>query len=733
MREVIFQESGMKNFGPYIEPMVLKFPTDKLILITGPNGIGKTMALDSIPFTLYGITSKKAKGDDVVNNVIGKNCKTWVKFKVNEAQYKITRYHKYTKYNNTVILNKDGEDIKKGQREVLPEIEKLICPQKSFMNTLMFGQKVKDFFTDLVDSDKKEIFRKILGLEQYLVYYNYISKFLKELAKVENNLKNKIEINNGLYQDADTQIKTLLNLKHKFYEDQKEVISNLEKSIKDNERLLNNWSNSLDKLEIDSENISDIIKDLSKIQNEISSLEQTYSSEVDKLKKQGEVKKLELTNDADKSKVKISSDFTERTKILSEKINNINQKINDQTNNNQQTKHEIELKISTLVGDQKNISKEIKEITNDVLESDISTCPTCKQEITELTKNELITKIENLKLDFENNSKEIETLTYKDSELDNQLKLQLKILNKEKYDTNLKLTDLAVEENDLKLEVEKKLNDLKVKVDLLVKQQETKILEKKSIEQKELLEKEKSLNAKKEKQEKINEEIEVVKSTITGLQNDIKTAFAQLEREKETEYDETQLKSYISKKVTLEASVTETENELLAMGTKTKIYDFWKSAFSSTGIPSMLIDDSIPFMNEKISKYLDLLTNGRYIVSFDTLDETKAGEYRDKISVHVIDTETKANSRVQLSGGQTRIIDIATILTLGDLQANIQDIKFNILLFDEIFDALDYDNATYVSKVLNKLKLDKSIYVISHQHQDQLEPDEHLEFLGTKK
>jgi len=160
MREVEFQESGMENFGPYIEPMSLSFPKNQLTLLTGPNGIGKTMSLDSIPFTLYGITSKKAKGDDVVNNRIEKNCKTWVNFKVNNDQYIVTRYHKYTKLHNTVILNKNGKDIKKGQREVLPEIEKLICPQKAFMNTLMFGQKIKDFFTDLVDSDKRKYLEK---------------------------------------------------------------------------------------------------------------------------------------------------------------------------------------------------------------------------------------------------------------------------------------------------------------------------------------------------------------------------------------------------------------------------------------------------------------------------------------------------------------------------------------------------------------------------------------------
>ena len=52
------------------------------------------------------------------------------------------------------------------------------------------------------------------------------------------------------------------------------------------------------------------------------------------------------------------------------------------------------------------------------------------------------------------------------------------------------------------------------------------------------------------------------------------------------------------------------------------VSEFWKKAWSPTGIPSMLIDESIPFMNEKVSEYLDKLTNGRYLVSFDTLAAT---------------------------------------------------------------------------------------------------------------
>ena len=176
----------------------------------------------------------------------------------------------------------------------------------------------------------------------------------------------------------------------------------------------------------------------------------------------------------------------------------------------------------------------------------------------------------------------------------------------------------------------------------------------------------------------------------------------------------------------MEVSIQQNQLAIIDLESQIEVYTFWKGAYSPSGIPSMLIDEAIPFMNKQVVDYLDKMTNGRYIVSFDTLASTKAGEFRDKISVHVLDTHTGANSRVQLSGGQTRIIDIATILTLGDLQSNMQSVKFNILLFDEIFDALDDENIGYVSKVLSKMKFGKSIYVISHTHVDQLEADEVL-------
>jgi DNA repair exonuclease SbcCD ATPase subunit len=157
-----------------------------------------------------------------------------------------------------------------------------------------------------------------------------------------------------------------------------------------------------------------------------------------------------------------------------------------------------------------------------------------------------------------------------------------------------------------------------------------------------------------------------------------------------------------------------------------EILEFWKIGYSQNGIPAMLIDESIPFLNNRVAYYLDKITSGRYTVSFDTMSTTKSGEFRDKISVNVLDNKTQANSRVQLSGGQTRMIDIATILTLNDLQSDAQDVSINILLFDEIFDSLDDSNIGYVSNVIRSLTKDRFVSIISHRHIDQIEADESL-------
>jgi len=727
MRNVEFQEVGMKNYGPYIDPMVLEFKNDTLTLMTGPNGIGKTMSLDAIPFTLYGITSKKAKGDDVVNNKIGKNCKTWVKFKINDVQYIVTRYHKYSKLGNTVILNENGVDTKKGHREVVPEVERLVCSQKAFMNTLMFGQKVKDFFTDLVDSDKKEIFRKILGLEQYEVYYKQVTEDLKTLDDRKSEVQRKIDLNTGLIEDAKQQITFLEEQKKNFYIEKDEDIKKLQESITINERLLKKWKDQIDNLTVDELDLARIEKELSTLEIQIDKLQDQIDSEVKDMIQKKDAKISEIKQQASEAQITLQIEVSKKIEKLQKDKEDISKKLQDIINDIQAKKNKKGNEVIAIYTEAQNARSWADEIKASLRKLD-GKCPTCDQEVSEEAKNNLVEKIKSYEIKIAENVQKEKILKNEEKALSRELNQTAERENQKIAAIENEKRMIKADEKDQLQSIQTRLQDASKQIEKIAVAQRNEIEKTRQEEIQQLIKKQVDLAELKEKAEKVAQEIKNIEETVQQIERQIDRDKNKIAETEIKEYDEAQLISYKKKIKDLKLQISMDADQIKSIDSDIEILKFWKVGFSSSGIPSMLIDEAIPFMNSKVSEYLDMITNGRYIVSFDTLGETKSGEFRDKISVRVIDTHTKGNSRVQLSGGQTRIIDIATILTLGDLQSTINDVKFNILLFDEIFDALDYENVGYVSKVLNKIKKGKSIVIISHQNQEQLENDEHLSF-----
>jgi exonuclease SbcC len=727
MRTINFQEVGMKNFGPYIEPMILNFKNDSLVLMTGPNGIGKTMSLDAIPFTLYGVTSKRARGDDVVNNVTGKNCKTWVKFTINDDQYLVTRYHKYTKLGNTVVLNKNGVDIKTGHKEVLPEIERLIRPQKTFMNTLFFGQKVKDFFTDLIDSEKKEIFRKIIGLEKYSEYYKAVDKRIKDLNDIIYKAEKEFDVTKGLIEDANENIKELKEKEKLFYNEKAQELEEIKKQIRDNDRLLKKWKETLEKFNVEH-NIDELSRSISDIDNKLSQIESRVSSELQELQIQKQNKIAEIKDLAAQKVEEVKDGIAEKEEIIRNDIQTVELNRHGFIREKDETINKVSWKISEIKTNIKYHTERINEIQDNILNKDISLCPTCEQEVDETTKKTLLDKIENYKDEIKKLNDSIPALEKEIADLEHEKEKGKSDFKFEMDQLKAKLSNLKTERDTKVKEINDRLNETIQKIEAVEQSQKTEIINKITDEKRTLSDERQSLVRKQEIAKSQANEKESYEKSIKECETTKQSLEFRYDSVEKSQYDSSHLDNYKNKLTRLKQKATVLGNELKENNELVDILLFWKGAFSPTGIPSMLIDEAIPFMNEKIAEYLDMITNGRYVVSFDTLAETKAGEFRDKISVHVLDTFTRANSRTQLSGGQTRIIDIATILTLADLNSVIQDVKINIMLFDEIFDSLDDENIGYVAKVLNKLKIGKAVHIISHQHQDHLEADEILSY-----
>ena len=725
MRNVNFIEVGMENFGPYIDPMILEFPNNSLTLLTGPNGIGKTMALDALSFTLFGSTSKGARGDDVVNNVVGRNCHTWNIFYVDDDKYEVNRYHKYTKLGNTVTISKNGaKPYKKGHKETLPEIERLLCPKKSFMNTLMFGQKVKDFFTDLVDSDKKDIFRKILNLSRYQRFYDRAKQVIDEIKESTTALINETTISQKLMIDAGEQLEILNKKKKEFLVEKDTNIKVLSQSLVTNKKLLDQWKDKLEQLKSKQQDWKDLENRLLELEAQEEKIDSEKEHEEDHLINQKELKVAEVKTEGEKAINEINLTYHKKVQDKKDYFTNIQENLSREVEQKLEDKNKLDIYMN------KHEDYKINaEIQSDELLAGLhnDNCPTCLQDITEECKDILRKKIKEFNDNASKAKQTIET-EFKPARKKLLQEVQKLVEKKEKAKEVLKvdLKDLELFCLQEQQESDHKLNNVLNKVDELSDQHLRSIKQKYQDQLKPIYEERDKLAMVARKHQTLQTEVDEVEMTITTIERTVIQKTLDLKAKEVLEFDEGQISSYRKKIRDLKMNLANIKMELKVNEEDLQMFEFWKSAFSPSGIPSMLIDEAVPFMNVKVAEYLDKLTNGRYIVSFDTLAETKGGEFRDKISVNVLDTHTRACSRIQLSGGQTRIIDIATILTLGDLQSNIQDVSFNILLFDEIFDSLDEENIGFVSKVLSNMKLGKSIYLISHRHEDQLEADEVL-------
>ncbi len=728
MKKIEFLEQGMENFGNHIDPIVVRFDKGSTTMITGPNGSGKTSIFQAIPFTLYG-QCEKGRGDDVLNTKTGKNCHTWTIFKINDEEYRVDRFVKYIRMGNSVTITK-GDSNKpylKGHKEVVPEVEKLLMPYKLFMNTLLFSQKVKSFFTDLGDADQKEIFRKIMTLDDFVLYMKQCGIDLKEIEAIIMELNQTIAINEGLIDSTTKQIESLQTKQQVFENEKQSKIKDLKvKEETISLEILEHLKNQKNLPEDTSSKSQEITNKISVLNHKLNNLDSENDAKISTFESQKllkiselEKKSLELSNAS-------SKEAAEKIEDEKTSLNNINSKIQHQIDSVKKLIQEIKFKV-------KNHASAITfiETTNKQLELDskLSFCPTCKRDMNdECIKHMNSLKEENLEELVLNTTKIKllkETLAEKDAEI---------ISLNETYQNNSKNSNesiIAIQQaNRLLISqyIERK-NIAINKVEAMMKGMISKI-QKDNIETRNKLQLEiTELSDELKSLFELQIKIDAYNQTLQDIQHIKDLNDEALKLANNLEFDdslikesELNLQSYIN-------IINDTIVERSEYDKKIQMITFWKTGFSASGIQSMLIDEAIPFMNERISYYMDMLCNGRYKVTFDTLKATKDNkEFRDKISVNVFDIQTHSDKRVKFSGGQTRLVDIGTILTLADLMANVQDTSVNIILFDEIFDSLDSENIRHVSNLLRVAAKEKWVGIISHTKIDDIEADNHLEF-----
>ena len=133
-----------------------------------------------------------------------------------------------------------------------------------------------------------------------------------------------------------------------------------------------------------------------------------------------------------------------------------------------------------------------------------------------------------------------------------------------------------------------------------------------------------------------------------------------------------------------------------------EVMRFWEKAFSEQGVIKYIINNILEYFNSRCNFYLSYLTNSKYFVQFDQ-------ELTEKI-----ETGGRLVQYISLSGGEKRKINLAVTLGLKDLLLLTDKSHLDLLFFDEVAENIDEEGIAGLHQLLQEIKKDKSIFIITH-------------------
>jgi DNA repair exonuclease SbcCD ATPase subunit len=427
--------------------------TNKLLMVVGANGSGKTTIIDAIIWAIFDETSKGLGGDAVVNNIVGKNCYVKLVFEKDGVEYEIHNYRKHSKYKNTKILYQNGTQLStdmdvKATNQI---INSIFINKDVFLNTMLFSQYIARSFVNMTHSGQKEILDSILMLDRFDQHHetltnntNILKRDLDNIQYKIEGIDGKIELHNNNINSENDKLKTNLLYNEGMYKNLNRDKTVLKCHI---ENLITDLDiNKLTELQA---KIKDIESKEVQLKTQIESLQTSYQLHLESIKNTATLEykdmEAELNNSFSDEILALNNDITNKTSELStienetaktintiiSHINNLHTEITDITNKINKIKennikqetdkytlnlntvnnelHELESKFlrhdSTISNINTNMAAIDTQIQSYEQSKALNKCNTCNQPLNDNIQsiNDTITRLQNDKVNLESN------------------------------------------------------------------------------------------------------------------------------------------------------------------------------------------------------------------------------------------------------------------------------------------------------------------------------------------
>lgn len=673
------------------------------------------------------------------------------------------------------------------KKETNELISDLVIPEDIFTNCLLFNRYSGKNFIDLTQAKQREIIDELLGLNKYDQYYENVSEYRNELINRINDNKEidelEIHIENCNHQlnKCNEEILSLEDRKKSAYNKYKEKRDNIEQHLKDLSEFENEFetvNNYLIKLNEKKTILDNKVKD----QRELCRLERSNKEQELKLSYNDEKENCTTTLYEERSKYidvinGLQSKLNNESQIKNERLNKLEDTRQSNYNIiNESFKELADYKNANIYKEENNLSrlqnsiedkkKQKSELEHELVNidkknnnKDIKICHVCNQEIKDENalkyfndyKNTLQSKINNISNDITNAQGSIKEIKTKLLEYNNEyknrshkiesdkVKLDSYVIEKTKeieFDferVSNKINESICENKKKVSDVENKIKNIKDELNEKYKSIIDKELDKINKQHREKISNilDKQLPELENEIQKYETKINNVKEKIKDLNNykeelnELNTKYKEFIHycEEENKKLENEIRDYKNKISEYSEKIKEVKKFKKQLDDELTMVEFWKEAFSNKGLKSYIIDNAIPFLNNKsleLSKMTDVLR-----VSFDSQVELKSGESRNRFNINVSHIENLSTFN-ELSSGETTLVNIIVLLSLRYLLESMYNVKLNVLLFDEMLDSLDENNIIIAVNMLKNLSVNHSIILITHSYKDFIEADEHF-------
>jgi len=145
------------------------------------------------------------------------------------------------------------------------------------------------------------------------------------------------------------------------------------------------------------------------------------------------------------------------------------------------------------------------------------------------------------------------------------------------------------------------------------------------------------------------------------------------------------------------------------------LYDHLRTAFGTHGIPSLIIEETLPEIEERANRILDRLTDGRMHVRLETLKEKKRGGTKETLEIIITDEQGVPRPYETFSGGESFRINFALRVALAQLLAERSGVRVRTLVIDEGFGTQDEEGIQRLVEAIQAVRDDfAKVLVITH-------------------